>query len=83
MAVQFDKISDNEYLLDICGYTCPHPQMYTKKSLDKMAEGDVVTVIFDNPSSKETILQMIEQAGHEILEDSTVDGKIKLKIEKA
>jgi len=82
MAVQFDKIGDNEYHLDICGYTCPHPQMYTKKSLEKMAEGDIVTVVFDNPSSKETIVQMCEQAGHDILEQNTEGGKIRLKIEK-
>ena len=82
MAVQFDKTGDSEYHLDICGYTCPHPQMYTKKSLEKMEEGDVVTVVFDNPSSKETIVQMCEQAGHDILDSNTEGGKITLKIEK-
>lgn len=83
MAMKFEKTGDGSYVLDVCGYVCPHPQIYTKKSLEKMEEGDVVSVIFDNPSSKETIIQMCDQAGHEILEDKTEGGKIYLKIEKA
>ncbi len=82
MAMQFEKIGDGIYSLDVCGYTCPHPQMYTKKSLEKMEEDDVLTVIFDNPSSRETMLQMVDAAGHEILEDTKKDGKLILKIEK-
>jgi tRNA 2-thiouridine synthesizing protein A len=82
MAAQFDKVGEGQYTLNVCGYVCPHPQMYTKKSLEKMASGDVLTLIFDNPSSKETIIQMCEQAGNEILEDTKVDGKLHIKIEK-
>ena len=82
MAMKFDKTEDGVYALDVCGYTCPHPQMYVKKSLEKLAEEEILNVIFDNPSSKETIIQMCEAAGNEILEDVVVDGKIHLKIEK-
>lgn len=82
MAVSFEKTGDNTYTLDVCGYVCPHPQMYTKKSIGKIEDGDVLEIIFDNPSSKETIIQMCEQAGHEILDQKTEGGKIILKIEK-
>jgi tRNA 2-thiouridine synthesizing protein A len=82
MAVKFEKTGDGTYMLDVCGYVCPHPQIYTKKSLEKMKEGEVLEVIFDNPSSKETIMQMCEQMGHEILEEKTEGGKMMLKIEK-
>jgi len=82
MAMKFEKTGDGTYELDVCGYVCPHPQIYTKKSLEKIAEGDILKVVFDNPSSKETILQMVDQGGHEILEDKTEGGKIILKIEK-
>jgi len=82
MAMQFEKVSDGQYNLDVCGYVCPHPQMYTKKSLEKLEEGDVLTIVFDNPSSKETIIQMCEAAGNEILEDKKEGGKLILKIEK-
>ena len=82
MAMKFEKTGDDTYVLDVCGYACPHPQIYCKKSLEKMEEGDTVEVIFDNPSSKETIIQMCEAAGHEILEDKKESGKLILTIEK-
>ena len=80
--MKFEKTGDNTYSLNVCGYVCPHPQMYTKKSLQKMEEGDILSLCFDNPSSKETIIQMIEAQGDDILSDKTEDGKIYLEIEK-
>ena len=80
--MKFEKTGDNTYTLDVCGYVCPHPQMYTKKSLQKMEEGDVLSLCFDNPSSKETIIQMVEAQGDEILEERIEGGKIYLEIEK-
>jgi tRNA 2-thiouridine synthesizing protein A len=83
MAMKFEKTGDGKYLLDVCGYVCPHPQIYAKKSLEKMAEGDTVQVVLDNPSSVETIVQMCDQVGHEVLERKTEGGKIYLTIQKA
>ena len=80
--VKFEKTGDNTDSLDVCGYVCPHPQMYCKKSLQKMEEGDILQLVFDNPSSKETIIQMCEAQGDEILDESSEGGKIILKIEK-
>ena len=80
--VKFEKTGDNTYSLDVCGYVCPHPQMYCKKSLQKMEEGDILSLIFDNPSSKETIIQMIDAQGDEVLSEKVEDGKIYLEIEK-
>lgn len=82
MAMKFEKTGDKAYMLDVCGYVCPHPQIYTKKSLEKMAEDDVVQVVLDNPSSVETIVQMCDQVGHEVLERKSEGGKIYLKIKK-
>ncbi len=82
MAMKFDKTGDKTYMLDVCGFVCPHPQIYCKESLEKMNEGDVVEVIRDNPSSVETISQMCDQVGNDILERKTEGGKIYLKIQK-
>lgn len=82
MAMKFEKTGDKTWLLDVCGYVCPHPQMYAKKSISQMAEGDIVDIVFDNPSSKETIIQMCEQQGHELIEAKTEGGKMTLRIEK-
>lgn len=82
MAMKFEKTGEGRYVLDVCGYVCPHPQLYAKKSLEKMAEGDTVEVIFDNPSSKETIIQLCEQQGHDILEDKREGSKYIIRIKK-
>ncbi len=82
MGVKFEKIEEGKYMLDVCGFVCPHPQIYCKKSLEKVNSGDVIDVIFDNPSSGETIIQMCEAAGHEILEKKQDGGKQIFIIEK-
>lgn len=82
MAMKFDKNADGTYLLDVCGYVCPHPQIYCKKSLEKIGEGEVLTMVFDNPSSAETIKQMLEQQGNELMEEKKESGKIIFKIKK-
>jgi tRNA 2-thiouridine synthesizing protein A len=83
MAVKFEKVDDTTYSLDVCGYVCPHPQIYTKKSIEKINSGDVVKVVFDNPSSGETIIQMCESAGHEIVSKDQDGGKLVYTIKKA
>ena len=83
MAMKFEKKGDGVYMLDVCGYVCPHPQIYCKKSLEKIGEGEVLEMTFDNPSSAETIVQMLDQAGHELVEKKNEGGKIIFKIKKA
>jgi tRNA 2-thiouridine synthesizing protein A len=83
MAMKFEKKGEGVYLLDVCGYVCPHPQIYCKKSLEKIGEGEILEMTFDNPSSAETIMQMLDQAGHELVEKKNEGGKIIFKIKKA
>ena len=82
MAATFEKNSDGTFVLDVCGLVCPHPQMYAKKSIAKIQEGDILEIIFDNPSSKETIIQMCENAGSALLEEKNDNGRLMLRIEK-
>ncbi|MDD3518674.1 MAG: sulfurtransferase TusA family protein [Chromatiales bacterium] len=82
MAVKFDKVSDGEWALDVTGYVCPHPQMYTKKALQKMGSGDVLTLLFDNPSSGESIIAMCESEGNELFERSEDGTPFTWKIRK-
>ncbi len=82
MAMKFEKKGDGVYMLDVCGYVCPHPQIYCKKSLEKIASGETLEMIFDNPSSAETIVQMLDQGGHDLVEKKNEGGKIIFKIQK-
>jgi tRNA 2-thiouridine synthesizing protein A len=82
MAVKFQKKDEGNFTLDVCGFVCPHPQIYTKKSLEKIGSGDVLEVVFDNPSSGETIVQMCEASGHEVMEKKQEGGKLVYVIKK-
>ena len=82
MAIKFEKKNDGLYLLDCMGYVCPHPQIYTKKALEKMNDGDILEVVFDNPSSSESIAAMCDNSGNEIVEKNSENGKIIYKIKK-
>lgn len=83
MAVKFEKVDEGKYLLNVCGFVCPHPQIYTKKSLEKINSGDVLELVFDNPSSGETIVQMCEAQGHDIFEKTEDGNQLVYRIKKA
>jgi tRNA 2-thiouridine synthesizing protein A len=82
MAIKFEKKGENSYLLDVTGYVCPHPQLYTKKALQNMKKDDVVEIIFDNPSSGESITSMCDRTGDEIIEKAQSNGVFTYTIKK-
>jgi len=81
--MKFEKKSEGAYALDVCGYVCPHPQLYTKKALEKMQAGETLELVFDNPSSGESIAAMCDSIGNEIVEKTSQGGKYVWKIKKA
>ena len=81
--MNFEKQSDGHYSLDVKGYVCPHPQIYTKKALSKIEPGDHLQVIFDNPSSGESIAAMCDMTGDDIVSKSQEGGHFLWDIEKA
>jgi tRNA 2-thiouridine synthesizing protein A len=83
MAMSFEQTGAGEWTLNVTGYTCPHPQMYTKKAMQKLSSGDVLTLLFDNPSSGESILAMCDSDGNEVIDRRDEDGNFVWKIRKA
>ena len=81
--MKFEKKGDGSYVLDVCGYVCPHPQLYTKKALEKMKGGDLLEVVFDNPSSGESIAAMCDASGKKVVEKTAEGGRYNWKINKA
>jgi len=82
MAMKFEKTGDGEYMLNVTGYTCPHPQMYTKKALQKIESGAVLTLVFDNASSGESIISMCESEGNDLFDRAGESGTFTWKIRK-
>ena len=83
MAMKFEKTGDGIYQLDVKGYVCPHPQLYTKSALSKMKAGDTLKILFDNTSSGESIASMCDKEGDEILEQATNNGVFAWTIKKS
>jgi tRNA 2-thiouridine synthesizing protein A len=82
MAMKFEKTGEGLYSLDVKGYVCPHPQLYTKSALSKMKVGDTLQLTFDNASSGESIASMCDKAGDEITDQVTSNGLFVWKIKK-
>ncbi len=83
MAMKFAKTGDGTYSLDVKGYVCPHPQLYTKSALSKMKPGDMLKLLFDNASSGESIASMCDKEGDEIVAQVTNDGTFVWTIKKS
>ena len=75
MAAKFEKVSDGKYQLDVLGYVSPTPEIYTKKALEKLASGDTLDLVFDNPSSGESISAMCATEGNDIVSQVQDAGK--------
>jgi len=80
--MKFERKNEGLYALDVCGYVCPHPQLYTKKALEKMKTGELLELVFDNASSGESIAAMCDLKGDEVVEKNTQNGKYTWKIRK-
>ena len=37
-AMKFEKKADGVFMLNVEGYVCPHPQIYTKKALETLGK---------------------------------------------
>ena len=82
MAMQFNQKEPGLYELDVTGYVCPHPQLYTKKVMEKLSSGDKLELVFDNPSSAESISAMCTNEGNPIVEQQRDGSKFTFIIQK-
>ena len=83
MTVKFEKLDEGRYRLDVKGDVCPHPQVYTKKALEKIKSGEILELLFDNPSSGESISAMIENDGNQFIDKKQIGGQYEWQIKKA
>lgn len=81
--VVFRKVEEGRFLLDVSGYVCPHVQMYTEKALQKLAPGDELNVVFDNPSSGESISYLCLSSGDDLFDRKEEGGSFSWQIRKA
>ena len=54
--------------LDCLGLYCPEPVFSTRQEIDKLAVGQVLEVIADDPAAEEDIKRLVKSLGHQLLE---------------
>ncbi|MBS7658165.1 MAG: sulfurtransferase TusA family protein [Candidatus Bathyarchaeia archaeon] len=79
MSVKFEKIGEGSFLLEILGYACPYPTLYTVKALSKLNPGSLLEIVTDSRPSCETIPQTVEKKGCKVLSVTQI-GKALWKI---
>ena len=53
--------------LDCVGLFCPEPVFRTRQEIDKLAVGEVLEVIADDPASEEDIPRLVKRLGLKLL----------------
>jgi len=53
--------------LDCLGLYCPEPVFRTRQEIDKLAVGQVLEVIADDPAAEEDIKRLVKRLGHKLL----------------
>ena len=81
--VKLYKRGEGLYVLNVTGYTCPYPVIFTRKALARISNGDVIEVYTDNPPSCENVPNAARDDGHEVLDVERVDeGLWRIRIKK-
>lgn len=53
--------------VDVRGLYCPEPVFRTKIEMERLAIGDTIKVVADDPDSEEDISMWVKRNGHELL----------------
>jgi len=62
-------------ILDCIGLYCPMPVLQTRQEMDKLAIGEVLEVLADDPAAEEDLKAWAKRTGQKILEiEKTSEG---------
>lgn len=69
-------------VLDCVGLYCPEPVFRTRMELDKMAAGEVLEILADDPAAEEDIKSLIKRLGHKLIKIERDDIALRFTIQK-
>jgi TusA-related sulfurtransferase len=69
--------------LDCLGLYCPEPVFRTRQEIDKLAVGQVLEVVADDPAAEEDIKRLVKRLGHQLLEVRRENNRFHFLIKKA
>ncbi len=68
--------------LDCIGLYCPMPVVNTRREMDKLAVGQILEVLADDPAAEEDLKAWARRTGQKILEIEKTDEGIRFLIQK-
>jgi TusA-related sulfurtransferase len=68
--------------LDCIGLYCPEPVFRTRLELDKMAVGEILEMLADDPAAEEDIKSLVKRTGHKLLKLSKKGNVLRFLIRK-
>jgi len=68
--------------LDCLGLYCPEPVFRTRQEIDKLAIGQVLEVIADDPAAEEDIKRLVQRLGQQLLELRKENNRFRFFIKK-
>jgi tRNA 2-thiouridine synthesizing protein A len=69
--------------IDVRGLFCPEPVFRTKIEMERLAKGDMLKVLSDDPESEEDISKWVTRSGHELLSLNKSQQDLEFIIKKA
>ncbi len=69
-------------ILDCIGLYCPTPVRNTRQEMDKLAIGEILEVLADDPAAEEDLKAWAKRAGQKILEIEKNDEGMSFLIQK-
>ncbi|MPZ06146.1 MAG: hypothetical protein GEU26_06965 [Nitrososphaeraceae archaeon] len=68
--------------IDVRGLYCPEPVFRTKIEMERLAIGEIIKVIADDPASEEDISSWVSRNGHELLSVNMIKPDLEFTIKK-
>lgn len=69
--------------IDVRGLFCPEPVFRTKIEMEKLAIGNILKILSDDPESEEDVSRWVKRNGHEILSINKIKKDLEFTIKKA
>jgi tRNA 2-thiouridine synthesizing protein A len=69
-------------ILDCIGLYCPMPVLKTRQEMDKLAVGEILEVLADDPAAEEDIKAWAKRTGQRIIEVEKTQEGMRFFIQK-
>jgi len=77
-----EPVKRERQVLDCIGLYCPAPVLKTRQEIDKLAVGEILEVLADDPAAEEDLKAWAKRTGQKILEIEKTDEGMRFLILK-